>query len=192
MTGALYRLGGACARHPWRVIAVWLAAIMTLAGLAAAIGGAYRDDDAAPGSSSARADAQIAAGFPQQAGAEAHVVARWPGHADRAAVTAVASRLRVLPGVRSVQGRASGDGRTEMLVVRYRAELADLNYTKATGELTAAAALLRQAGARIGVGGEVPEAIQGPNGTAEAVGVAAALVVLLFAFGSVLAPGCRC
>ena len=58
MTGALYRVGGACARHPWRVIAVWLAAIVTLAGLAAAMGGAYRDDDTAPGSSSARADAQ--------------------------------------------------------------------------------------------------------------------------------------
>jgi putative drug exporter of the RND superfamily len=189
MTGALCRLGGACARHPWRVIAVWLAAIAMLAGLAAAIGGGYRDDDAAPGSSSARANAQIEAGFPQQAGAEAHVVARWPGHVDRAAVAAAGIRLRVLPGVREVQDRTSADGRTAMLVVRYRAKLTDLNYKKATGELTAAAAPLRQAGARIGVGGEVPEAIQGPSGTAEAVGVAAALVILLLAFGSVLAAG---
>ena len=189
MTGALYRLGGACARHPWRVIVVWLVAIAALAGLTSALGGSYRDEATAPGTSSARADAQIAASFPEQAGAEAHVMAGWPGHVDQAAVTAADHRLQALPGVRAVQERTSADGSTVMLVVRYRARLAGLNYTQATGELTAAAAALRQAGARVGVGGEVPEAIQGPNGTAEAAGVAAALVILLLAFGSVLAAG---
>jgi len=189
MRGALYRLGGACARRPWRVIAVWLVAIVALAGLAAAVGGVYRDEDAAPGSSSARANAQIVASFPQQAGAEARVVARWPDHADRTAVTGAEKELRALPGVRGVQDRTSADGRTVMLVVGYRARLADLNYKRATGELAAAAAPLRRAGARVGVGGEVPEAIQGPNGTAEALGVVVALGILLLAFGSVLAAG---
>src|SRR5919108_4507997 len=110
MTGALYRLGSGCARRPWRVIVVWLMAIAVLAGLTAALGGTYRDDSTAPGTSSARADARIAASLPQQAGAEAHIVARWPGRPNLAAVTAARRGLQALSGVRTVQQRTSADG----------------------------------------------------------------------------------
>ena len=73
--------------------------------------------------------------------------------------------------------------------MRYRAEIADCPAQAATDALTARARPLTDSGARVGVGGQVPEAIQGPNGVAEVIGVAAALVVLLLAFGSVLAAG---
>src|SRR5204862_336514 len=41
----------------------------------------------------------------------------------------------------------------------------------------------------VGVGGEIPESIQGPSGVAEGLGVLVALGVLLLTFGSVLAAG---
>ncbi len=55
LSKTLLRLGGAAARHPWRVIAAWLVAA-TLAVLAAiAFGGRTADSMTAPGLDSRRA-----------------------------------------------------------------------------------------------------------------------------------------
>jgi RND superfamily putative drug exporter len=193
MSRLLYRIGGACARHPWRVVAAWLAALAAAAAVAAFAGGSLRDQMTVPGTSSDRATRQLVSGFPAEAGAEAHVVARWPSagadRQDRARTAATQRGIQALPGIRSVQVRTGPDGRTVMLVARYRHELADVDAARATAQLTAAAAPLRQGGAEVAVGGEVPESIQGPNGSAETVGVVAALVVLVLVFGSMLAAG---
>jgi len=185
----LYRLGAACARHPLRTLSGTLAALALTIVLAVSVGGAFHDEMTAPGTSSDRATTALLAGFPDAAGAETHVVARWPGRVDDAAVARVRTALGGLDGVRTVDARTSPDGHTVALVVRYRAALPDLDATTAVERVTATAQLLRDSGARIGVGGEVPESIQGPNGIAEGLGVLVALVVLLITFGSVLAAG---
>ena len=43
-TGALARVAGACARHPWRVIAGWLSVFVLLIGLNAAFHGKLIND----------------------------------------------------------------------------------------------------------------------------------------------------
>jgi RND superfamily putative drug exporter len=189
MTSVLHTIGQACARHPWRTLAGWLAVVAAVFALSAWTGGVLRDQMAVPGTSSERALARLHAGFPEEAGAEAHVVAQWPGAVDTATVERVRAGLVGLDGVRAVDVRNAGDGHTVLLVVRYRAEIADIPVQAATDALTGAARPLAGAGARVAVGGEVPESIQGPNGVAEVIGVAAALVVLLLAFGSALAAG---
>jgi putative drug exporter of the RND superfamily len=189
MTSFLDKIGRACARHPWRTLAAWLIVIAAAVGGSVVAGGALRDQMTVPGTSSDAALARLQAGFPDEAGAEAHVVARWPGNVDDAVVARVRTGLAGLDGVRAVEVRAAGDGHTALLVVRYRAEISDLPAQAATDAVTAQARPLAASGARIGVGGEVPESIQGPNGSAELIGVAAALAVLLLAFGSVLAAG---
>ena len=52
MSRFLHRLGGASARHPWRVIAGWLLAMVAVFGLAAGFGGTLTDDYTIPGSDS--------------------------------------------------------------------------------------------------------------------------------------------
>jgi RND superfamily putative drug exporter len=182
--------GRACAAHPLRVAGGWLAVLAVVVALSATVGGTLRDAMTVPGTSSDRAYARLLAGFPAEAGAEAHVVARWPDSSpDRAALARAIGDVRGLAGVRTVDERDSADGRTTLLEVRYDAEVADVPLRAATDALTRASAPLADAGARVGVGGEVPEAIQGPNGLAETVGVGIALVILLVAFGSALAAG---
>jgi putative drug exporter of the RND superfamily len=189
MTNALYTIGRACARHPMRTLAAWIAAVVAAVAVSALAGGTLYDQMTVPGTSSDRALTRLQAGFPDEAGAEAHLVARWPGNIDTPAVERVRADLAGLDGVRAVSVRTGDDGHTALLGVRYRAEIADVPLQAATDALTAQARPLTDSGAQVGVGGQVPEAIQGPNGVAEVIGVAAALVVLLLAFGSVLAAG---
>ncbi len=189
MTGALHRLGRSCARHPWRTLLAWLAAVLTVITLSVIGGGTLRDQMTVPGTSSDRATSRLVASFPAEAGAEAHVVAQFDGAVDWATVDPVTQALGRLDGVRAVQTQTSSDGRTVMLVVRYHAELADIPLQRSTVELEAAAQPLADAGARMAVGGQVPEAIQGPNGLAETIGVLIALAILLITFGSVVAAG---
>jgi RND superfamily putative drug exporter len=189
MTSTLYSLGRACARHPWRALAAWLAVLAAVVTLSSLAGGTLRDQMTVPGTSSDRASARLTESFPAAAGAQAHLVATWPGTADAAAIARVRADLTRLDGVRTVEVRTSTDGHTALLGVRYDATKADIPLQPATDQLTAAGRPLAESGARVAVGGEVPESIQGPNGVAESIGVVAALIILLFAFGSALAAG---
>src|SRR5262245_46236209 len=189
MTRLLHRIGRTCGAHPLRTALAWITLPAAVTAASALAGGTLRDTMDVPGSSSARATASLRAHFPAETGAEAHVVGRWPSAVPDAAVADTAGRLRVLPGVRTVSTAVGRDGGTAMLVVRYRHELADLDPRASTDALTRTAAPLRGTGAEVAVGGQVPEAIQGPNGVAEAVGIGVALVILVLAFGSVIAAG---
>jgi putative drug exporter of the RND superfamily len=189
VTRLLYRLGRTGARHPYRVIACWLLIVAAIAGLSTGLGGVYRDAMTVPGTSSDRATQELLAHMPDHAGAEAHVIAHWPGPVDRAAVNRVMAAMRTLPAVRTVSSQDSPDHHAVLLTAGYRTPLADLDAAATTATLTSAAMPLRQAGAHVAVGGQVPESVQGPNGIAESVGVGAALIVLVLAFGSALAAG---
>lgn len=190
MTSFLRVLGLWCATHPRRTVTAWLlmlAAVTVLAGLS---GGAFRDNMTAPGSSSQVALHQLQQHLPESARAQARVVIQQDsGPLDSAAVTMVATRIRQLPLVDHAITRVGPDGHTAVIDIGYTAELPDLDAGQVTETLTAAAAPLADTGARVAVGGEVPESVQGPNGIAESVGVLIAVLVLLLAFGSVLAAG---
>ena len=183
----LRRLGRGCAGRPWRVVSVWVVAVVAATAMSLFAGGTYRDDMTAPGTSSAAATAQLREHLPEAAHARAHVVARWDGTADADALREASEQLDALPFVDDVREQRSPDRRTVLLAVTYDRELPDLDAPTATEQLTAVAAVLAGSGAAVGVGGQVPEAVQGPNGVAESIGVAAAAVVLLVAFGSLVA-----
>jgi RND superfamily putative drug exporter len=190
MTSPLHRLGSASARHPWRVAAAWLVAIGVLTMLSMVIGGGYHDEMTVPGTSSDRALARLRTDLPADAGAEAHVVAKAHGaRVDQADVRTVATALRALPHVRTVTSRFSDGDRIALLETHFDVELPALDAATVVTRMTAAARPLAAGGAQVAVGGQVPESIQGPGGLAEATGVGVALVVLLVAFGSVLAAG---
>ena len=77
-TGGLARVAGACAHHPWRVIAGWASVFVLLIGLNAAFHGKLINDFKIPGSDTQRATDLITAKFGAQQGAALRIVVAAP------------------------------------------------------------------------------------------------------------------
>ncbi|MFD0899836.1 MMPL family transporter [Actinomadura sediminis] len=191
MSRLLYRLGRAAALRPWRFVVVWLALVAAVGGAAAAGGGSLQDDYTLEGTGSQEATELLRDRFPALSGADARVVVHAAdGRVDPAALAAAGGEVRGLPHVSAVDPpRPSPDGRTALITVRYSAPVTDLETGPTLDALRDATGNLEDAGYQVEFGGQVPENVTAPGGTAEAVGVVAALVILLLAFGSVVAAG---
>ena len=189
MTQLLRRLGGACAAHPLLVIAIWVGVATATTTLAVTVGGRYSQTEGLPGTEVQVADQRLAAHFPAYADVSADVVL----HASprRALATglpqvqrAVARLPHVVPtSVRDV--RRSADGATALIHVRYDVRRFVL-HKHDLGELRAAASSVP--GVEGHVAGQLARDLNAPgNGLGEKVGIGVAVLVLLFAFGSVIA-----
>lgn len=191
MSARLHRIGAACAAHPWRTIVGWLCAAAVVLGLAGVLGAPFADDYTLPGKDSQRATELLRQRMPELAGATARVVVHAPaGHdLDPSVVAEVASRLGSGDHVSAVeQPQVSADGRTAILSVRYDAPVTDVDPPAAVEQLERATDPARLAGLQAELGGEVPDQIM-PTGSSELIGVGVAAVILLLAFGTVLAAG---
>lgn len=191
MSRLLYRLGKAAALRPWRFIAVWVVLVAAVAGLAGVAGGALHDNYTLEGTGSQEATDLLEERFPALSGADARVVVHTEsGTVDRAALAEAAGELRELPHVSVVEPpRPSPDGATALMTVRYSVPVTDLEPKPTLDLLRSATENLDAAGYQVEFGGQVPENVTAPGGVAEAIGVGAALVILLLAFGSVVAAG---
>ena len=79
MSSMLYRIGRACYRHGFRVLAVWLILLAGLGGAVAVTGGAqFNDNFTIPGASSQVALDQLKMTFPSAAAATAQLVITLP------------------------------------------------------------------------------------------------------------------
>jgi RND superfamily putative drug exporter len=195
----LHRLGATCARHPWRVIAAWVAAIAALAGAAAVAGGTLNDDLTVPGTESNDATRILEERYSGLAGGTAQLVfADDGGFVDdekRAAVAAAVEAVTQLPDVAAVEdplaatAPRSPDGTTALAEVHYRVQGVEVGVDGAEA-LDRALDPARAAGVVAEAGGEVPF-VNAPTETsfAEAVGLVSAAVILTVAFGSLLAMG---
>ncbi|MFI0354705.1 MMPL family transporter [Actinomadura sp. 9N407] len=190
MSRLLYRLGRAAALRPWRFIVAWVLVVGAVGGVAAVGGGALQDDYTLAGTGSQQAADLLKERFPDMSGADARVVVRAEdGGIDQAGVAAARERLAALPHVSGVDpALPSRDGATTLITVRYDVPVTDLAPGETLDHLRAATNGLA-AGHQVEFGGQVPENVTAPGGVAEAVGVVAALVILLLAFGSVVAAG---
>ncbi|MFW3172980.1 MMPL family transporter [Geodermatophilus sp. CPCC 206100] len=191
-------LARSCLRARRLVVVGWLVAVVALSVLAGAFTGPTTDDFALPGSESQRAaDLLTAAGFDARSGTQAHVVLHRDGGLDTPEVRSATGELgaRIAAGLPDAEvlgpfepggeRQVSPDGRTAYLQVdlpqREPAELAEAG--DAIADLAAATDV---DGLRIEVGLAQDEG--GSGGVpAELIGVAAAAVILLVAFGSLLA-----
>lgn len=192
MTRLLYRAGLATATHPWRTIAAWLAILIAALAVATAAGGTPHDDYNMPGTPAQRGTDLLRDRFPAMAGADARVVVHDPNgdRLDPAVLAAVAADLRRVADAGMVgQPRLSDDGDTAILTVQYTKPVTDLGGAAAVDKLRTATEPATDAGLRVELGGQVPENLNAPEGTAELIGLGAALLILLVAFGSVVAAG---
>ncbi|MEV4515099.1 MMPL family transporter [Dactylosporangium sp. NPDC049525] len=190
MSRLLGRLGGAAAAHPWRTIGAWLIVLVAFTTLSAGFGGTPHDDYNVPGTESQAGTEFLRAHLPAMSGADARVVVHGKAAVDPAALEQLRGRLAAMPSAGDVSPpRMSADGDTALIAVRYTIPVTDFEGTAGMDALRAAAEPLVREGLQVEFGGQVAENLSAPSGTAEAVGIVVALLILVFALGSVVAAG---
>ena len=202
MSRTLAILGRFAARRPLVAIAAWVVLAALVISAAAAFGRGLDDGFSVPGTDSQRATELLEASGSGSAGLTAQVVVTPRGDATfetggpaLAAARELRDDLAALPMVVTATDPAdavSADGRVAIVRLQYPVT-AELDATD-LGRLTEAVDAARSGGPgrvlRIEAGGDLFFAFEQPDsGLGELAGVAAAAVILLVAFGSVVAMG---
>ena len=188
------------ATRPWRVILLWVVAVVLAALTARAWGGSLTDSFTVPGTESQAAFDLLTERYPARSGSELLAVFHTPNGAisDPAAQSAMASFAREARGVDEVAdvslpgdrpGNLSPDGRTAIVRVAFDKQANDLD-TENIGSVIELGDSYRTDLLQLDFGGEpVREYETEPPGTAELVGLLAALLILIIGFGSIFAAG---
>ncbi len=171
--------------------AAWAAAAVVVLGLAGTFGGSLNDDYVIPGTSSQRAYDMLREDFPAFSGADARVVVHAAqGTVDPADLEAAQRQLAGVEHVSQVApAQVSEDGGTALIAVQYDVPVTDFKGDAGLVALEDATADLAEQGYQVEFGGQMPENIGAPGGTAELVGIGVALLILFLAFGSFVAAG---
>jgi putative drug exporter of the RND superfamily len=185
--------------HRRSVIAAWLFAFIAITGLGRAAGSAFLDDFASGNSQSQQAQDLLARTFPADAGDRAQVVFHAAGRLDAPptarAVETLLARVRAVPHVTGVTdplggvgtAQLSADGHTGYAVVQFD-RTSDRLPASAPNRLLDVVQAGDGGGLQVVVGGAPIAKVQKPAfGASEGVGLLAALVILLVAFGSLVA-----
>ena len=189
----LGRVGAWCYDHRRRVLAIWLVGVVAVIALASAIGPRFEDNFGGVGQSQQVQDI-LTTRFPAQAGDQAQVVFRSTGPLASPPVAArvneLLAGLRPLPSVTSVSPLVrSTDGRTGFASIQFDAVSAKIP-TADVQRVIATAQSFAGPGFQVALGGPPISAVVTPSpGPSEAFGITAAIVIMLLAFGSVVAMG---
>ncbi len=181
---------------------MWIVLLVAVIALSSVVGSAFSDNFSGGNSPSERAENLLAERFPAQAGDSADVVVRTsslvtaPGNARH--IEALVASLRVLPDVTGVASplapfnrrrQVSADAHTAFAVIQFDKTAAELS-TKQTKHLVAVALGFKRPGFEVALGGPpISEVVGAAPGSSETIGVMAAIVIMLVAFGSVVAMG---
>ena len=190
------RIGDASARRPWVTIGVWAVTAAIVIALAGSAGGAFVDDLVAPGSQSEEAMVLLEERFPEAAGGSAMAAFAAPVgerlERHRPAVDAAVARIAGVEHVATVvdpftAGTVSPDGRIGSAAIAFDLPAAELGPAPLAA-LTAAMEPAREAGVAAELGGDAAFInAESATSATEAAGLLAALVVLVVAFGTVVA-----
>lgn len=213
MSSLLYRLGKFSAAHPWRVIGVWFVAALLVVVASSTGGKELEDGFTVPGVDSAEALELLSVAQSDQAGITAQMVLTptdpaasfFDSAQAQAGLAETQQMIEDLPQVLAVadataaldggvddarqSGLFSPDGRIAVLPVQYplveELSAADLENLKAVVEAQA-----DNEAVQVEAGGELFFTFDEPeSGLGEAFGILAAIIILLLAFGSVIAMG---
>ena len=198
MSNVLYRIGRVCTRRRWRVLFAWVAMVIALVVVGQVAGGQFVDRLQIPGVESQKATNLLLETFPSQAGGSMQVVFHVPngtisGGPAASAVTASLDAMATVPHVvqlaPALVKRVSSDGTTVLATIQFDDQVRALPRS-VYYEVVATTEVATDAGVQVEFGGQFPQLMEQPSlsGT-EGIGLLAAMVILLFAFGSVIAMG---
>ncbi|HEY6777812.1 MAG TPA: MMPL family transporter [Thermoleophilaceae bacterium] len=200
--GVVARIARWCVQHRRRTLVAWVALLVVVLGVAGAVGTRQANQFSLKGTESQRAQDLLGSDFPAQSGDVDQIVfharhGRITDPAIRARIAPALSRVRRLPHVSGVTspyaagGRQaiSSDGRIAFATVTFDEQAPALSKAQVE-RVISAAQTARAPNLQVELGGQAIEQTQTTSfGAASAVGLAAAIVVLLIAFGSFLAMG---
>lgn len=201
MAAFLYRMGRLAFRRRLSVALFW-AAVLAAVGLAGMTAPEAEEEPfSMPGIESQQAFDLMEERFPGAAadGATARVVFVSPNGEkvtaaeNKEAVEAAIAELQDGTQVASTvdpyeSGAVSEDGSTAYTTVTYKVDAAGLT-DASRSHLDESLEHARDSGLTVEAGGDAMEDMGGPSGTAEAIGISVAAVVLLITFGSLAAAG---
>src|SRR4051794_31571098 len=204
MSSFLYGLGRSSYRHRLRVVLAWLAALVVLGGLSAAVSKGFDENFSLPGTESQTALDSLNRTFPQAGGTTAQVVVvprdgqSVRSAAAKKAIDAGAKRFADVSQVDSVtgpfdkyaKGLVAGDDSAAIINVTFTVPQVDI--TPATLDaLQQQGAQLQAAlpGSQVSVGGDAYGGGAPGVSWVEGIGVLVALVVLWLTLGSLRAAG---
>ncbi|WP_406305425.1 MMPL family transporter [Streptomyces sp. NBC_00885] len=190
------RIGSASARRPWVTIAAWAVALLLVLPLAATVGGSFVDDLVAPGSQSEEAMELLEERFPEASGGSAMAVFAAPEgerlERHRPAVDAAVARIADVEHVATAAGpftagTLSPDGRIGFARITFDVPAMEVD-PKEIEALTDAIEPARGDGVVVELGGDaVFINAETETSGAEAAGLLTGLVILVVAFGTILA-----
>src|ERR671918_478547 len=201
MARALYPLGRGCARHRRVVLVAWLAIAIAISLVANSVGRETSNNLSLPGTNSTAATDLLDAELPKQANGTNPVVLEAPqaqkltSSSNRNAVDDTVKSLERNRYVRSATSPLSSAGKDALSKdkrIGYISVLLtigpdDIDVDQAN-EIIDAADPASKAGLTVAVGGYLGEEVSKPDtGTSEVVGIVAAIIILLFAFGTAAA-----
>jgi RND superfamily putative drug exporter len=198
---ALGRWAARCYDHRRAVLLVWILVIIGITALTQVIGTRFQNDFTAGNTPSQQAANILNARFPAQAGDTAdvvfHTAAPIGTPANQAAIARVVRRLGPLPHVVSVVGpfsatathQVAANGHIAYAVVQFNTT-SDHLPAPAVKAVIATAEAAAHPGLAVALGGNpISTVITAAPGSSEGIGVSAAILIMLLAFGSVVAMG---
>ncbi len=202
MTGPLYAIGRFCSRHHWPTIAVWVIVAVVLVIVGQASGDKTNDNLTLPGTGSTRATELLEDNLPEQAyGSNPLAFESKAGPLTEPkyakAIEETVKRLAAMHEVNSAISPLSKEGAEAGLLskdktVAYIPVILDVGPGELTEEQAQAVLNAADPAERVGlepsVGSYVGRQLSKPDtGISDAIGIAAAIVILLFAFGTATA-----
>ena len=188
----LRRLASLSVRHRRLVLALWVIAIAGTMFAAGAFGGDATTDGRLPGTDSDTAYQLYTEHFPEDPAGSALMVFEDRRGIDAAAadIESFVAELRAIPGVTSVSspltdGQRSADGTVATGQVAF--DIDDAHVDSVLEQITEVSDELRATGTQVDYSSFWFQAFEMP--ASESIGLIAAIVILLVAFGSVVAMG---
>src|SRR4051812_4737189 len=199
-TGALARWTRMCATHPWRIVAGWVGIVVVLVALVGTVGGSLRDEFNIPGSDAQKATDLIESQFQSEQGAVLNLVFAAPAGqrldtpARKAAIEAAVAQLETREfkptagkaGIESVgdpfsKATFSHNGRIAYAEAQFDQTIEDKDRDAVVAVEDAVRQRVEPAGVKVEYNGEA-EFPPIEQGTSEALGLLAAMIVLLLVF----------
>jgi putative drug exporter of the RND superfamily len=189
-----------CFQHRFVVITAWIGVLIGLAAMSQAVKTTYDNSFVLPGTGSGSAQELLQRSAPAQAGDSDQIVwqVRHGSVTDPAIeqrMSAMLARVSQLPEVASVASpytprgkvQVSPDGRTAYATVNFTKAAGNLDNASVNRVITTATAV-QEPGLAVELDGKaISDTEQPPLSGASAIGIGAAAVILLIAFGSLLA-----